>query len=108
MNLQDAKQFLKDHGQWLANSWGMTPEGREYKTRFDRAVEAILDPHTPENADAAIWEEACARILRDQRPAHDHHAVPYIAAIKLTRATFACSLLDGKNRVDELRARLGL
>jgi hypothetical protein len=107
MNKLEAQTFFQDHSEWLANSWGMTPEGREYKRRFDCAVEAIMIPDSEPALDVDDWKDACAVILRQH---HDHGglASPYIQAIKMTRVKFGCTLVEGKNRVDALRAELCL
>ena len=106
MNKAQAQEFFREHAEWLANSWGMSPEGREYKCRFDRAVEAIMAPDEAAKApEVEVWKEACAVILWQQHGHGWQAPNPYVQAIKLTRNTFGCSLVDGKNRVDALRAK---
>lgn len=43
MNRSDVVEFFAAHAKWLADSWGMSPEGREYKAKFDAAVVALND-----------------------------------------------------------------
>jgi hypothetical protein len=108
MNREQAQAFFRDHSEWLANSWGMTPEGRAYKTRFDMAVKAIVVPDAPPTPDVTAWKHACAALLRQPRSHGWREPNLYVQAIKLTRNTFGCTLIDGKNRVDALRAELNL
>ncbi|WP_018234424.1 hypothetical protein [Thioalkalivibrio thiocyanodenitrificans] len=42
-----AIQLLRDHSSWLAENWNLSPEGREYRARFDAAV-SVLDRSVPE------------------------------------------------------------
>ena len=108
MNRTEAQEFFRDHSEWLANSWGMSPEGRKYKCRFDRAVEAIMKPEAQLVPAVDAWESDCAALLR-QPPGHGWQSPsPYVQAIKMTRNAFGCSLVDGKRRVDELRTKLCL
>ena len=108
MTRQDAQNFFREYSEWLADDWMATPGGREYKARFDEAVSAIMTPDIQPVIDVEPWEIACAEILRQPR-CHGWQATnPYVQAIKMTRATFGCSLIDSKNRVDALRGQLGL
>lgn len=104
MNRQEALEFFKEHSRWLSDSWGQSPEGREYKEKFDAAVHALDKLYICEGQ----WERECGDILRKPQ-ANDWNAPSnYVSAIKLTRAVFQCSLKEGKERVDSLRGRLGL
>jgi hypothetical protein len=36
-----AIDFLHAHSAWLAENWSMSPEGREYKCKFDAAIQCL-------------------------------------------------------------------
>ena len=105
---QDAREFFREHSEWLGNSWGTTPEGREYKARFDAAVAAALDPTVAADSAQASWEKNCEVILRQPETFHSHSSSNYIRAIKFTREVFGLDLKQAKDKVDELRQRLCL
>lgn len=37
----EALTLLRQHSEWLSDSWSSSPEGREYKTKFDNALATI-------------------------------------------------------------------
>ena len=41
MTKQEAIDLLRKHSEWFTESWSRSPEGREYKQRFDAAVAAL-------------------------------------------------------------------
>lgn len=36
-----AIDFLRAHSAWLTENWSMSPEGREYKCKFDAAIQCL-------------------------------------------------------------------
>jgi hypothetical protein len=42
MRPEEAILFLRKHSAWLEESWSRSPEGREYKKRFDAAISALV------------------------------------------------------------------
>lgn len=64
----EADIFFRAHSQWLAKTWSMIPEGREYIAIFDRHVEEAFAPEkAPKYAQPhqqRVYEEAadlCAK-----------------------------------------------
>ncbi len=47
MEKQEAIDLLRGHSTWLAEHWSMSPEGREYKARFDASVDALAGTPVP-------------------------------------------------------------
>ena len=46
MNKSEAVIFLMKHSNWLSENWNMSPEGREYKKKFDEAVNVFVQDIT--------------------------------------------------------------
>jgi hypothetical protein len=38
---EEAIKFFEDHAKWLETSWSMTPEGREYKEKFEKYIKIL-------------------------------------------------------------------
>lgn len=41
-----AIQFFHAHSHWLNENWSLTPEGREYKEKFDNNIKIIEREHS--------------------------------------------------------------
>ena len=52
MNKHEAIELLRDHSKWLAESWTMTLEWRDYIQKFDKAIDVLA---TKSIVDALSW-----------------------------------------------------